>query len=368
MKFSVARETLLTPMSQVIGVIERRQTLPILSHVLIVLEEGQLSLTGTDLEIQLVARVGVEGGQPGAVTVPARKLLDILRLLPDRSQVSVELKEDRMAIRCGSSRFNLTTLPVENYPAFDSGSTDLEASVPSEMLRLALDKTLFAMAQQDVRYYLNGLLLDLEGSTLRTVASDGHRLALFQETMSAPFASNRQIIVPRKGIQELARLLGDADDNVQIQISSNTVRVNLGAVSFSAKLIEGRFPDYQRVMPRDLTRVYQVDKELFKGALSRVSVLTIEKQKSIGLEVKAEENAMILSSQNAEQEEAEERLEIQAEGGDISVGFNAGYLLEAIGHAGSEHVRLSFTQAANSCLIEDVVDQRYKYVVMPMRL
>jgi DNA polymerase-3 subunit beta len=368
MKFSVARETLLTPMSQVIGVIERRQTLPILSHVLIVLEEGRLSLTGTDLEIQLVARAGVEAGEPGAVTVPARKLLDILRLLPERSQVSVELREDRLALRCGSSRFHLTTLPVENYPAFDSGSVELEVSLPSECLRLALDKTLFAMAQQDVRYYLNGLLLDFEGSTLRTVASDGHRLALFQEALPAPFAGNRRLIVPRKGIQELARLLGDADDTLTIQISPNTVRVNLGSVSFSAKLIEGRFPDYQRVMPRELNRSYRIDKDRFKGALSRVSVLTVEKQKSIGLEVKAEESVMILNSQNAELEEAEERLEIQAEGGDIAVGFNAGYLLEAIGHADSEHVLLSFTQAANSCLIEDTVDQRFKYVVMPMRL
>ena len=367
MKFSIARETLLTPLQQVIGVVEKRQTQPILSNVLLRLAEGQLELTGTDLEVQLVARVGVDSGDEGAITVPARKLLDIFRLLPERSEVTLERREDRLALRGGSSRFSLTTLPVENYPAFDSGATELEVAVPSETLRLALEKTTFAMAQQDVRYYLNGLLLDLEGSTLRTVASDGHRLAVFQEIQSAAFASNRQIIVPRKGIMELSRLLGDADDTLIIQISPNTVRVNLGTVSFSAKLVEGRYPDYQRVMPRDLNRIYQVDKDAFRGALSRVSVLSSEKQKSISLEVE-EDGEMVLKGQNSEHEEAEERLTVAAEGGGVSVGFNAAYLLEAIGHVASETVRLSFTVAANSCLIEDAADQRFKYVVMPMRL
>ncbi len=368
MKFSIAREVLITPLSQVIGVVEKRQTLPILSNVLLRLQQGRLELTGTDLEVQLVASVGVDTQTEGAITVPARKLLDIFRLLPDHSEAMVELRDDRLAIRCGSSRFNLTTLPVDNYPAFDSGTTELDLTLPSETLRMALDKTLFAMAQLDVRYYLNGLLLDFEGSTLRTVASDGHRLAMFQEVMATSFNSNRQIIVPRKGILELYRLLGDADETVDIQISPNTIRVNLGTVSFSAKLIEGRFPDYQRVMPRELNSSYRIEKDAFKGALSRVSVLTAEKQKSISLEVAAEEGVMTLKSQNAEHEEAEERLEIDVQGGDVSVGFNAGYLLEAIGHADAEHVRLSFTEAANSCLIEDVVDQRFKYVVMPMRL
>lgn len=367
MKFSIARETLLTPLQQVIGVVEKRQTQPILSNVLLRLGDGQLELTGTDLEVQLVARVGVESTDEGAITVPARKLLDIFRLLPERSQVTLERREDRLAIRGGSSRFSLTTLPVENYPAFDSGATELEVAIPSETLRLALDKTTFAMAQQDVRYYLNGLLLDLEGSTLRTVASDGHRLAVFQEVQASAFTSNRQIIVPRKGILELSRLLGDADDTLIIQISPNTVRVNLGTVSFSAKLVEGRFPDYQRVMPRDLNRIYQIDRDAFRGALSRVSVLSSEKQKSISLEVE-DNGEMVLKGQNSEQEEAEERLTVAAEGGEVSVGFNAAYLLDAIGHVASETVRLSFTVAANSCLIEDTVDQRFQYVVMPMRL
>lgn len=367
MKFSIARETLLTPLQQVVGVIEKRQTQPILANVLLRLEDGQLEFTGTDLEVQLVARVNVESADTGAITVPARKLLDIVRLLPERSLINLERREERLALRGGSSRFSLTTLPAENYPAFDTGSTELELTVANECLRLALEKTTFAMAQQDVRYYLNGLLLDLEGSTLRTVASDGHRLALFQDIQPTPFASNRQIIIPRKGVLELSRLLGDADDTLGIQISPNTIRVNLGSVSFSAKLIEGRFPDYQRVMPRDLNRSYQLDKEAFKGALSRVAVLSSEKQKSISLEI-GEDDVMVLKGQNAEHEEAEERLSVEAEGGGVSVGFNAAYLLDAIGHVAAGEVRLSFTAAANSCLIEDAADQRYQYVVMPMRL
>jgi len=367
MKLSIARETMLTPLSQVTGVIEKRQTLPILSNVLIQISGGQLEMTGTDLEVQLVARVHVDSGEEGAVTVPARKLLDIFRLLPERSEVTLEHIDDRLLIRSGRSRFNLTTLPVENYPAFDSGFTDLEVSLPSGSLRTALDKTIFAMAQQDVRAYLNGLLIDFEGHILRTVASDGHRLAVFQEALTSAFAVNRQIIVPRKGVQELSRLVGDADESLTIQISPNTIRVNLGQVTFSAKLIEGRYPDYQRVMPRELSRIYQSGKEELKAALSRASLLTSEKQKSVGLEVD-DAGLMILKAQNSEHEEAEERLMVDAQGGNVSVGFNAGYLLDAINHIDSEQVRLSFTDVANSCLVEDMTDSRYKFVVMPMRL
>ena len=367
MKLSIARETLLTPLSQVTGVIEKRQTLPILSNVLLHLGDGHLEMTGTDLEVQLLSRIPVDSRVEGSITVPARKLLDIFRLLPERSEVTLEHVDDRLSVRSGRSRFNLTTLPFENYPAFDSGSTDLEVALPCESLRSALDKTLFAMAQQDVRSYLNGLLIDLEGQTLRTVASDGHRLSVYQETLATPFSENRQIIVPRKGIQELYRLLGDADDSLTIQISPNTIRVNLGPVTFSAKMIEGRYPDYQRVMPKELTRLYLADKEEIKSALSRVSLLTSEKLKSISLEVD-ETGLMVLKAQNSEHEEAEERLTIEAQGGPVSVGFNAGYLLDAINHIDSDQVRLSFTEAANSCLVEDTADSRFKYVVMPMRL
>ncbi|BBL72904.1 DNA polymerase III subunit beta [Methylomagnum ishizawai] len=366
MKFTIARETLLTPLQQVIGVIEKRQTLPILSNVLLKLSDGQLELTGTDLEVQLITRTTVESGEDGAITVPARKLLDICRLLPDKSAINVDCKDERFAIRCGSSKFNLATLPADNYPEFDTGTTELEVAVPAATLRRALEKTTFAMAQQDVRYYLNGLLLDVDGRTLRTVASDGHRLAVFEEVLEIE-GQGRQIIIPRKGVLELARLLGEGAETVTVQIAPNTVRVNLGAVSFAAKLIEGRFPDFQRVMPRDLARIMLIDKDVFKGALTRVSVLSNEKYKSISMEVD-EEAVMSLKAQNPEHEEAEERVPIQLEGSGLSVGFNAAYLLDAINNVGSAQVRLSFTEAANSCLIEDCEDSHFKFIVMPMRL
>ena len=353
-----------------VGVIEKRQTLPILSNVLLKLADGRLELTGTDLEVQLVARTAVDTGDEGAVTVPARKLLDICRLLPEQSSVSIDARDDRFAVRCGGSRFSLSTLPAENYPEFDAGTPELEVSVPVATFKLALAKTTFAMALQDVRYYLNGLLLDLDGRVLRTVASDGHRLAVFEEPLE--FATDgseggRQIIIPRKGVMELSRLLMDGEESVTVQIAPNTVRVNLGPVSFAAKLIEARYPDYQRVMPRELTRSFKLDKNAFKWALTRVSVLSNEKYKSISLEVD-EEATMALKAQNPEHEEAEERLPVEMAGAGVSVGFNASYLLDAIGNVDSGEVKLSFTEAANSCLLEDPEDGRFKFIVMPMRL
>ena len=367
MKFTIPRETLLTPLQQVVGVIEKRQTMPILSNVLMTFGEGWIELTGTDLEIQLVARAQTDMTVSGSVTVPAKKLLDIIRLLPDRSPLQIECKEDRFSIRCGGGRYTLATLPVENYPAFDSGASELEVLVPADALRTALDKTMFAMAQQDVRYYLNGILLDLEGATLRTVSSDGHRLALYQETFEAPFASNRQVIIPRKGVQELARLLADADDTLTIRIAPNTIGVDLGAISFSAKLVEGRFPDFRRVLPSELNRFYKVDRDELKRALTRVSVLSDEKIKTISLEI-SDDGVMQLKTHKSEQEDAEEQLSVDAEGGGVSVGFNAHYLLDAVNNVDSDVAKLSFTESASSCLIEDAVDTRFKSIVMPMRL
>jgi len=367
MKFSIARETLLTPLQQIIGVIEKRQTLPILSNVLLRLQDDRLEFTGTDLEVQLMTFAAVENGESGAVTVPARKLLDICRLLPDKSTISMEVREDRCTIRCGGSRFNLSTLPADNYPEFDAGTPELEFTISVGQLRRALEKSTFAMALQDVRYYLNGLLLDLDGQKMRTVASDGHRLAFFEDVLEIELEAGRQIIIPRKGVLELYRLLGDGDDTMLIEIATNTVRVHLGVLSFAAKLIEGRFPDYQRVMPRELTRFIQVDKALLKAAITRVSVLSAEKFKSVAMEVD-DAGTMSLQAQNPEHEEAEERLQVDLEGSGLSVGFNAAYLLDAINNVDSERIKLSFSEAVNSCLIEDMEDRHFKFIVMPMRL
>lgn len=366
MKFTSSRENLLTPLQQVVGVIEKRQTLPILSNVLIRLSENRLEFTGTDLEVQLVTHSVTDSGEDGQITVPARKLLDICRLLPDGSAVNVECGADKITIKSGRSRFSLSTLPADNYPAFDLGNPEVELSINSRILKKAMEKTLYAMALQDVRYYLNGLLLDLEGALLRTVSSDGHRLAVYEEPLEGVDWESRQVIVPRKGVLELYRLLGDQDEIITLQIAANNIRVLMGSVIFSAKLIEGRFPDFRRVMPRDITKTLYINKDLFKSALTRVAVLSTEKIKGVSLEV--EGSTMKLQAQNPEHEEAEEELEVRLEGDDVSVGFNAAYLLDAINNIDSDEVKLSFTDAANSCLIEDPQNGKYKFIVMPMRL
>jgi DNA polymerase-3 subunit beta len=366
MKFKTSRENLLLPLQQVVGVIEKRQTLPILSNVLIRLVDNRLEFTGTDLEVQLVTHSVTDAGEDGDITVPARKLLDICRLLPEGSAVNVESRQDKIGIHSGRSRFSLGTLPADNYPAFDVSIPEAELTLSSRLLKKAMEKTLFAMALQDVRYYLNGLLLDLDGRLLRTVASDGHRLALYEEMLEGSEFAPRQVIVPRKGIMELYRLLSDQDEPVTVQFSANNIRVLIGELSFSAKLIEGRFPDFRRVMPKDITKIITLDKETFKAALTRVSVLTAEKIKGISLEVK--DGLMLLQSQNPEHEEAEEEFEVRLEGEGLAVGFNTTYLLDALNNVDSEQVILSFTDAGNSCPIEDPMNQKYKFIVMPMKL
>ncbi len=368
MKFSITRENLLAPLQQVVSVIERKQTLPILANVLLRLEDDRLFLTGTDLELQLVTRTTVESGEPGQITLPARKLLDICRLLPDKSTVKLSLRGDRAELSCSASRFNLTTLPVDNYPQFDSGSVDVEFQVAAHLLKKALDKTMFAMAVQDHRYFLNGLLLELDGRNLKTVASDGHRLCYFRETLTHETShESRPIIIPRKGITELYRLLGDSTDELTLRISANTVQAELGHFSFSAKLVEGRFPDYQRVIPRDIVHTLLAERAALKSALTRVSVLSNEKHKGLSLEV-VDSETLLLEAQNPEHEQAEEKVAIEASGGNMKVGFNFTYLLDAINNIDSERVRLSFPAGCNSCLIEDTGDSRFVFIVMPMRL
>lgn len=366
MKFKIMREDLLLPLQQVIGVIERRQTLPILANVLIRVDSGRLELTGTDLEIQLIATCALKDGDEGRFTVPARKLMDICRLLPEQSVIGFDVRPDRVVLQCGKSRFALGALPAENYPDFDHGEPELQFTCDVQLLCMAINKTAFAMAQQDVRYYLNGLLLEVDGSCLRTVASDGHRLALFEERVETGAKSVTQVIVPRKGVTELARLLVHAEGVPSIGISPNNIRVVLPGRSFSAKLIEGRYPDYQRVIPRSAQRVVVVNRADFTTALTRVAVLSNEKFKGVSLEI--ERGLIRLKAHNPEHEEAEDEIGADFTGEGFVIGFNASYLLDAINAVDSDSVRLSFTEGNGSCLVEDVSDSRFRFVVMPMRL
>lgn len=366
MKFRILREDLLLPLQQIIGVIERRQTLPILANVLIEVGSGRVELTGTDLEVQLIASSAADGGEAGRFTVPARKLMDICRLLPEGSELGFEVKPERVLLQCGKSRFALGALPAENYPNFEHGDPEVEFGCEAQVLRRAIEKTAFAMAQQDVRYYLNGLLVEIRQGRIRTVASDGHRLALFEESVEGIRDVARQIIMPRKGVLELGRLLAHVEETARVQISANNVRVAFAAFSFAAKLVEGRYPDYERVIPKAASRIVVVDRFELRSALTRVAVLSNEKFKGVSLEVG--EGAVRLRAQNPEHEEAEDEVSAEVYGDPFSVGFNATYLLDAINAVASDSVRMSFTDANGSCLIEDLSDARHRFVVMPMRL
>lgn len=366
MKFSIQREALLKPLQVVNGVVERRQTLPILSNVLLTLRPDSLTLTGTDLEVEIVATVALEGTAEGEITLPARKLLDICRTLPDGAEIRMQVDGEKAQVRSGRSRYTLATLPAAEYPAIDAIEDPFELSLPQGVLKQLIERTQFAMAQQDVRYYLNGLLFEINGERIRAVATDGHRLAVSEAAVSAPVDEPRQVIVPRKGVLELQRLLEDSDTDVQVQIGTNHIKLALGDVSFTSKLIDGRFPDYERVLPRTGERVVGADRETLRQAFTRAAVLSNEKYRGIRLQL--EENILRATVHNPEQEEAEEELEVEYRGSEFEVGFNVNYLLDALGVLRSEEVEIHLTDPNSSCLIQGKDEPGSRYVVMPMRL
>lgn len=366
MKFEISRENLLSGLQKIIGVIERRQTLPVLSNVLFQITGEELKLTGTDLEIQLVARTSLLEGSDGEITVPARKLLDICKLLPEGCKIKFESTDGKIKVSSGRSRFTLSTLPASDFPAFDSSQCETELSINANQLKKTIDKTGFCMAQQDVRYYLNGLMIESDGSLLRAVSSDGHRLALHEEALDQKQNEFKQIILPRKGVVELFRLLSDSDEEVKLQLSSNSIRIVLGDLIFSAKLIDGRFPDYKRVFPDVDNKAIILDKQEIKLALSRVAILSNEKYKGIRLDIS--ENCLKLEAHNPEHEEADEIIEIHYAEEPVVIGFNGSYMLDAISNVDTENVKISFSDTNSSCLIEDIDDSSTKFIVMPMRL
>lgn len=366
MKFSIQREALLKPLQVVNGVVERRQTLPILSNVLLTLGPDSLTLTGTDLEVEIVATVALEGAAEGEITLPARKLLDICRTLPDGAEIRMQVDGEKAQVRSGRSRYTLATLPAAEYPAIDAIEEPFELSLPQGVLKQLIERTQFAMAQQDVRYYLNGLLFEINGERIRAVATDGHRLAVSEAAVRAPVDEPRQVIVPRKGVLELQRLLEDSDTDVQVQIGSNHIKLALGDVSFTSKLIDGRFPDYERVLPRTGEKVVGADRETLRQAFTRAAVLSNEKYRGIRLQL--EENVLRATVHNPEQEEAEEELEVEYRGDEFEVGFNVNYLLDALGALRSEEVEIHLTDPNSSCLIQGKEEPESRYVVMPMRL
>ncbi|KII78960.1 DNA polymerase III subunit beta [Vibrio renipiscarius] len=366
MKFSIERSHLLKPLQQVSGALGGRPTLPILGNLLLKVEENTLSMTATDLEVELISRVTLEGDfEAGSITVPSRKFLDICRGLPDNSVITFILEGDRVQVRSGRSRFSLATLPANDFPNIEDWQSEVEVSLSQAELRGLIEKTQFSMANQDVRYYLNGMLFEIDGTTLRSVATDGHRMAVSLVSLGADFAT-KQIIVPRKGVQELVKLLDAPEQPVVLQIGSSNVRAEVNNFVFTSKLVDGRFPDYRRVMPQTTTKTLEADCDELRQAFSRAAILSNEKFR--GVRVNLADNEMRITANNPEQEEAEEMLDVTFEGDAIEIGFNVSYVLDVLNTLRCDKVRLSMSDANASALIENADDDSALYVVMPIRL
>jgi DNA polymerase-3 subunit beta len=361
------RDTLLAPLQSVSGIVERRHTLPILSNVLLEKKGDRLTLLATDIEIQITTSTeGAGGDGDGAVTVGARKLQEILRSLPDTTEVSLVLEDKRLLVRGGKSRFSLQTLPADDFPRMtvNEGETK-QFSMSQKAFRQLISKTQYSMAAQDVRYYLNGLLLLVEGKELRAVATDGHRLAYASVEIDTDLP-RQEMILPRKTVLELNRLLLDNEDALNITLTPNQVRFSFGSVVLVSKLIDGKFPDYERVVPATLKNHMKVGRQTLMQAMQRAAILTNEKFR--GVRVVLGENSLKLIAANAEQEEAVEEIEVDYAGDIIDVGFNVGYLLDVLNNIHTEEIQWSFNDANSSALISVPGNDRFKYVVMPMRI
>lgn len=364
------RDMLLSPLQAVSGIVEKRHTLPILSNVLLEKKADRLTLLATDIEIQITTSTGeAPGGSDGAVTVAARKLQDILRSLPESAEVSLNLEEKRLQVRSGKSRFNLQTLPAEDFPRMALSDSDLKKiTVSQKDFRQLLGQTQFSMATQDVRYYLNGLLLLVDGANLRAVATDGHRLAY----ASIPFAggdesdARQEFILPRKTVLELNRLLVDSEEPLHIELASNQIRFQFGQINLISKLIDGKFPDYERVIPSTLKNIVSLNRAALLQSMVRAAILTNEKFRGVRL-VLTPGNLKIIAA-NSEQEEAQEEMEVEYNGDAIDVGFNVGYLLDVLNNSSVELVEWGFNDANSSSLLTIPGNDRFKYVVMPMRI
>jgi len=362
----IARDALLKPLQAVSGIVERRHTLPILANVLLEQKDGGLHVTATDLEMQITAVADIPGKDGQATTVAARKLQDLLRALPDGSVLNVEAAGNKMTVRAGRSRFNLQTMAAGDYPRISLGTEQLQTlSLPQKDLRALFALAEFAMAQQDIRYYLNGMLLVVDQASLQAVATDGHRLSW--ASLAVPGSYTRQeVILPRKTVLELGKLLADSEEPVTLDILANQVRFRFGNVELVSKVVDGKFPDYNRVIPSGYTKLLELDRLELLSALQRAAILSNEKFR--GVRVVLSDGELKIICTNAEQEEAEEVLEVPYKGESLDIGFNITYLLDVLQNLDSERVRLGFGDANSSALVSMPDRDDYKYVVMPMRI
>lgn len=369
MKFSAQRESLLAPLQHVVGAVERRQTSPILGNVLIEAQDGYLTLTATDSEIEMQARVDMHIDQEGAITVPARKLLEICKHLPESARVDFSYAGDKVIFKSGRSRFTLATLPADEFPKVKALDAPQSVVLTADVLFQCIRNTAFSMAQQDVRFYLNGMLLEIGADRLSCVATDGHRLAYAQCATDAEPETPVRAIIPRKSVSELQRLLGTVDEPtepVKLLVTAQSLQAQVGGVRLSTKLIDGRFPDYNRVIPIDGNKELLIDCQTLKQSLTRASVLSNEKYR--GVRIALQSGILTISSNNPDQEEATDELEVDYAGDSAEIGFNVTYLLDVLNSLDTENARILLKDGNSSALITPENTTDNKYVVMPMRL
>ena len=366
MNIQINRETLLKPLSSVTSIVEKRHTLPILSNLLLETKANKIQLTATDLEMQISLSIDTATGGEISTTISAKKLLDICRSLPDNSDINLATNDSRVTLKAGKSRFNLQTLPAADYPVMSKtqGQSTL-VTIAQNQLKALLKQVEFAMAQQDIRYYLNGLLFEVTANRLNIVGTDGHRLSFTSTELKQNF-EKQEVILPRKTVIELIKLLDDSEEDVQIEISSAQVNFSFGSIKLISKVIDGKFPDYNRVIPTGHQNIFNIDRLNVLLAMQRASILSNEKYRGIRMVVS--NNNLKLISTNSDQEEAEEELEINYNGASLDIGFNVTYLIDVLNNTNSESITFSFADANSSCLITVPNNNDYKYVVMPMRI
>lgn len=370
MKFAISRENLLEPLQLICTIVEKKQTLPILSNVLFKIKGKTLTLTGTDLELELITKAKlIESEKEGSITVPARKLLDITRNLPANCTCQFTISDKgHLTLSTDSSRFTLSTQPANEYPTINIGAVNTQITLFENDFKLLLEKTCFAMAQQDVRYYLNGLLLEISGNKVTTVATDGHRLAVSSKELNYDSKQNMNLIIPRKGVLELIKLLKNNEDEIKAEIGSNFIRFNFGNVVFTSILIEGKFPDYKMVIPKNGDKTVIAQRASLKSALSRAAILSHDKHHGIRTEINSTMQKIFAT--NAENEESEESLPIEFIGSNgLEIGLNVNYLQDVLSVLTDEQVKMIFSDSNSSILVQaGNSEDESLYVIMPMRL
>ena len=365
MDFYITKEEVVKSLNQTLGVVEKRQTLPILSNILLEVDESSLKLTATDLESEISTTSTVSNYKSGGkTTAPARKLSDLCRLMPDLAEIHFFLDGDNLKIETESGKYNLSTLPSEDFPVFEIEDTQSQINISSQNLKNLITKTSFAMGNQDWRHYLNGLYMMIDDKVITTVATDAHRLAMATSSLNEASSESTSGIVPRKSINEIGKLVGDESENVVIQLGQTSIAANVSGTTFVSKLIEGKFPDYEQVIPSGESSLLVVDRKNFSESLSRVSVLSSEKYK--GVRIITKKDSLNISANNPEKEQGEENLPCEYQGEEIDIAFNVNYLQEILSTIDSETIEINFFGSEKSCLITDPNSENLKYVVMPL--